>query len=133
MRSIATTLTNRLAKVRHFEFLRESRCGTPYSYGKFIYDELDLFRSPKRRLMDWCHERRRVFLEASSLALIFNRTSENVREVVGWYGANDTMLRRSAQLLLTPENDHFEGSMQLEEIPSVIIQCYHSMGGGLFL
>ena len=27
---------------------------------------------------------------------------------------NDTMLQRSDQLLLTPENDHFEGSMLLK-------------------
>jgi len=40
--------------------------------------------------------------------------SENRREVVGTYDANGGMLRRSDQLLLTPENDHFEGSMHLK-------------------
>ena len=43
---------------------------------------------------------------------LLNR-SEIIRRVVGHDNANDTMLRRSAQLLLTPENDHFEGSMHL--------------------
>ena len=31
-----------------------------------------------------------------------------------WYGGNDTILRRSAQLLLAPENDHFEVCMLLK-------------------
>ena len=35
--------------------------------------------------------------------------SEFIRRVVGAYNANGTMLRRSDQLLLTPENGHFEG------------------------
>ena len=70
--------------------------------------------------MDWCHERPRVFLEASSFALKFSKTSETDRGVVGWYGANDTMLRRSAQLFLAPENDHFEGSMLLKMKEGII-------------
>ena len=40
--------------------------------------------------------------------------SETIRGVVGHDNSNDAMLRRSAQLLLTPENEHFEGSMHLE-------------------
>ena len=35
----------------------------------------------------------------------------DVREVVRHGNCNDTMLRRSVQLLLTPENEHFEGSL----------------------
>ena len=31
-----------------------------------------------------------------------------------WYGGNDTILRRSAQLLLAPENDHFAVCMLLK-------------------
>ena len=61
--------------------------------------------------MDWRHQRGRVFLEASSFALKFSKTSENDRGVAGWYGGNDTILRGSAQLFLAPENDHFEGRM----------------------
>ena len=37
-----------------------------------------------------------------------------IRRVLGTYNANDTMLRRSAQLLLAAENYHFEGSMHLK-------------------
>ena len=33
-----------------------------------------------------------------------------VRRVMGHYDSNDTMLRRSDQLFLTPENDHFGGN-----------------------
>ena len=33
---------------------------------------------------------------------------------MGWYDANDTMLRRSNQLVLVAENDHFEGSTHLK-------------------
>ena len=40
---------------------------------------------------------------------------------------NDTMLQRSDQLLLTPENDYFEGSMQTESMMHSMI----SDGGGV--
>ena len=33
---------------------------------------------------------------------------------MGTYNANDTMLQRSDQLLLAPENHHFEGSTHLK-------------------
>ena len=39
---------------------------------------------------------------------LLNR-SRIIRGVLGTYNANDTMLRRSAQLLLAAENHHFEG------------------------
>ena len=39
---------------------------------------------------------------------------KNRREVVGTCDEKDTMMRRSNQLLLTPENDHFEGSRHLK-------------------
>ena len=39
--------------------------------------------------------------------------SEIIGRVVGHANANDTMLRRSVQLLLTPENEHFQGSLHL--------------------
>ena len=64
------------------------------------------------------------------MALIFTKTSENDREVVGWYGANDTMLRRSAQLFLAAENDHFEGSMLLKAKEGIISRF--SQGGSFF-
>ena len=43
---------------------------------------------------------------------LLNR-SEIAREVIKTYYANDITLRRSAELPLTPENHHFEGSMHL--------------------
>ena len=39
---------------------------------------------------------------------------KNGWEVMGACNANGTMSQRSDQLLLTPENDHFEGSMLSE-------------------
>ena len=42
------------------------------------------------------------------------KRSEILREVVGHDNWKDTMLRRSDQLLLTPEHGHFEGSMHLK-------------------
>ena len=42
------------------------------------------------------------------------KCSENCRGVVGTCVANDTMLRRAAQLLLAAENHHFEDSMHLK-------------------
>ena len=44
------------------------------------------------------------------------RRSEIDRRVIKTYYANGTMLRRSAQLLLTPENHQLEGSMHLKAI-----------------
>ena len=44
---------------------------------------------------------------------LLNR-SRIIRGVLGTYNANDTILRRSAQLLLTAENHHFEASMHLK-------------------
>ena len=45
------------------------------------------------------------------LCLELLKCSENRRGVVGACNANDTMLRRSVQLILVAENDLFEGSM----------------------
>ena len=64
--------------------------------------------------MDWRHERLRVFFEASNLSLKLLNRYNNRREVVGTCDEKDTMMQRSNQLLLTPENDHFEGSMLLK-------------------
>ena len=44
---------------------------------------------------------------------LLNR-SEFIRRMVGAYNAIGAMLQRSNQLLLMPENDHFEGSMHIE-------------------
>ncbi len=41
---------------------------------------------------------------------LINR-SQIIRRVVGHSNCNDTMLRRSEQLILTSQNEHFEGSM----------------------
>ena len=49
-----------------------------------------------------------------NLPLDMRKCSENDRYVVGTCDDNDTMLRRPDQLLLTAENDHFEGSSHLK-------------------
>ena len=43
-----------------------------------------------------------------------SKCSEIIRGVVGHDNWNDAMLRRSAQLLLAPENEHFEGRIHLK-------------------
>ena len=43
-----------------------------------------------------------------------SKCSRIIRGVAGCYNANDTMLLRSAQLILTPENDLFEDIMQID-------------------
>ena len=52
---------------------------------------------------------------------------KNRREVAGACDANDTMSRWSDQLLLTAENDHFEGSMLLNRA----IFCSKSRNSGV--
>ena len=44
----------------------------------------------------------------------YSKCSHMTRGVVTSYITNDTMLLRSAQLILTTENDHFEDSMQID-------------------
>ena len=56
----------------------------------------------------------RWHLGPEKIPLELVKCSENCRGVVGTCVANDTMLWRSAQLLLTAENHHFEGSMHLK-------------------
>ena len=85
-----------------------------------IYDKLGLFRFPKRHLMDWRNAMGEFFLRGGNLPLILLNGHKNDRGVVGTCIANDTMLRRSDQLLLTPENDHFEGSMLLKAKESIM-------------
>ena len=46
--------------------------------------------------------------------VVCSKCSHIIRGVVTSYNANDTMLLRSAQLILTPENDHVEDSMQID-------------------
>ena len=58
---------------------------------------------------------------------LLNR-SENRWGVVGTCIANDTMLRRPDQLLLTPENHHFEGSMHLK---TKEVLCRDFVGGSV--
>ena len=41
---------------------------------------------------------------------LLNR-SQIIRRVVGHGNCNDTMLQRSVQFILTPEDEHFEGGM----------------------
>ena len=53
-------------------------------------------------------------LEGTKTDLGCAKRFEFIRIVMGTYIANDTMLWRSDQLLLTTENDHFEGSMHME-------------------
>ena len=38
-----------------------------------------------------------------------------IREVMGWYDGNDTMLRWSDQLVLVAENELFNDGVDLEE------------------
>ena len=52
-------------------------------------------------------------LEGAKTPLELLNRSENRWGVVGTCNANDTVLRRPDQLLLTPENHHFAGSMHL--------------------
>ena len=66
--------------------------------------------------MDWRDERGDFFLsalrEGGKAPLELLNRSEIIRRVVAHDNGN-AMLRRSAQLLLTLENDHFEGSKHL--------------------
>ena len=61
------------------------------------------------------HLRYFFFMICCVLAVTRSRilvSSENCLKVIKTYNANGTMLRRSDQLFLTAENDHFEVSKQ---------------------
>ena len=71
----------------------------------------------------------------SFLPLELLKHSEIIRTVIGLCNGNDTMLRRSNQLVLVAENDHFEGSIDLKEDMIIIrlrtrVQIRVRRGGG---
>ena len=71
------------------------------------YDPLDVFW-PK--ILDWRNDRLPKLQLGTKSGLDFLNRFGCVRRVVGACNANDTMLRRSDQLLLAAENHHFEGN-----------------------
>ncbi len=72
--------------------------------------------SVPQNLVSWTGATRGVqkCLEGTKTPLELSIRHENRWEVVGGCVYDDTMSRRSNQLLLTSENDHFEGSMLLK-------------------
>ena len=67
---------------------------------------------------------------AAILHLELLNRSRIIRRVVGGTNARGTMLWRSDQLLLTPENDHFEGSMHLKANEGTNARLGEVWGGG---
>ena len=63
-----------------------------------------------------------------NLPLILLNRSEIIREVLGTCVGNDTMLRQSDQLLLAPENHHFEGSMHLKAERRYCVEIWSGVG-----
>ena len=64
------------------------------------------------------------------MSLILLTAYKNRWGVLGTCIASDTMLQRSDQLLLSLENDHFEGSMQTESMMHIMVLRWR--GGSLF-
>ena len=89
------------------------------------YGKLGVFCS---RQTLWRHVRVPKILEGAKTTLEFFIRHKNRWEVVGACVYDDTMSRRSNQLLLTAENDHFEGSMLLKEKEGIMPRF---VGGGV--
>ena len=95
-----------------------------------VYGKLGVFWAPEPWIFNCVTAGEKFHIPPGILPPELLKRSEIIRTVVGTCIGNDTMLRRSDQLLLTLENDHFEGSMHLKAGRRYCVEILS--GGGVF-